>query len=51
MYLDHNIKNYIGTRFKAFDKIRNDTLFHTRQADDNWKLMPDAGTEIYVRLK
>jgi hypothetical protein len=47
----HNLKDLIGKKFKGLDIVRNDTLFHTRQVDDNWKLMEGGGTEIYIRLK
>jgi hypothetical protein len=47
----HNVKDLIGKKYKSFDLVKNDTLFHTGQLDDNWKLMKGAGTEIYVRLK
>jgi hypothetical protein len=47
----HNIKTLIGTKFKAFDIIRNDTLFHSKPVDDNWKLEKGYDTEKYVRLK
>jgi hypothetical protein len=51
MVIFHNSKDLVGKNYKGIDKIRNDTLFHTHQVDDNWKLMEGAGTEIYVRLK
>jgi hypothetical protein len=47
----HNVKDLIGKKYKGIDIVRNDTLFHTHQMDDNWKLMEGGGTEIYVRLK
>jgi hypothetical protein len=46
----HNQKDLVGKKYKAIDKIRNDTLFHTA-TDDNWKIREDIANEIYVRLK
>lgn len=49
----HNNKSLIGTKYKALDEIRNDTLFHRYNSDkaDSWELRKDYSTEIYVRLK
>jgi hypothetical protein len=46
----HNQKDLVGKKYKAIDKIRNDTLFHTA-TDDNWKINENIANEIYVRLK
>ena len=48
--LYHDTKSLIGTKYKALDEIRNDTLFHTQPLDDNWKPVKGTVTEKYVRL-
>jgi hypothetical protein len=47
----HNDKSLIGSKYKAFDRIQNDTLYHI-VANDNWAgENKNYGIEKYVRLK
>lgn len=48
----HNLKSLIGLKFKAIDEIRDDTLYHSYNANANsWDLGENYFTEKYVRLK
>ncbi len=48
----HNIKALINQKYKAIDEIRNDTLYHSYNANaSSWDLGTNYYTEKYVRLK